>query len=48
MTASVRHNFGKLFLLDQLVILTFPNVPYAKDEFNKAVKWKINIFKSKS
>ena len=44
MTTSVRHNFHILFLLGHLDILTFPYVYYTKDAFNKAVKWKINIF----
>ena len=37
MKISARHNFGKLFLLGQVVILTFPNVHYTKDTFNKSV-----------
>ena len=44
MTSSVRHSFGKLFLLRHLVILTFPNVHYTEDEFNKAVKWIATFF----
>ena len=44
MTTSVRHNFGKLFLLGHLVILTYRNVHYTKNVFNEAVKYKKNIF----
>ena len=44
MTTSVRYNFDNLFFLGQFVILTFPNVHYTKDAFNKAVKWKTNNF----
>ena len=43
MTTYVRHNFIKLYLLGQLVILIFINVHYAKDAFNKTVKWKTYI-----
>ena len=48
MNTSVQHNFGDLFVLGQLVIVIFPNVYYTKDAFNKAFKWKTNIFNKNS